>query len=139
MLKKYLPVILLFAGYFARAQKIDSIFINLYTDSLKKGTYNYINVDGLLSNGRYLPLDSTHLLFTSSAGKFFGNSLWIDRNFTGEKIFIKASLRKNSAISKEMFIWIKTQENNEHLKTAQEILKEMENQSGSKSKRKKNK
>ena len=30
---------------FAKAQKIESIHINLYTDSLKKGTYNYINVD----------------------------------------------------------------------------------------------
>ena len=138
MLKNNLLFVLFFGISFAKAQKIDSIYLNLYTDSLKKGTYNYINVDGLLSNGRYLPLDSTHLIFTSSAGKFFGNTLWIDRNYTGEKIFIKATLRKNPAISKEMFIWIKTVENNEHLKTAEEIIKEIENQSGTRSKRKKN-
>jgi hypothetical protein len=34
-----------------KAQKVDSIFFHPYTDSLKKGTYNYINVDGKLSDG----------------------------------------------------------------------------------------
>lgn len=129
---------LVFSVSFAKAQQIDSIFINLYTDSLKKGTYNYINVDGLLHNGRYLPLDSTHLVFSSSAGKFHGNSLWIDRNFAAEKVYIKVTLRQNPAISKDIYIWIKTMENNEPLKTAEDILKEIENQSKSKSKGKKN-
>ena len=69
----------------AKAQKIDSIYVNLYTDSLKKGTYNYINVDGLLSNGRYLPLDSSQISFTASAGKFSGNSLWVEPDFANEK------------------------------------------------------
>ena len=68
---------------------MESIYVNLYTDSLKKGTFNYINIDGKLSNGKYLPLDSTHLIFWASAGKFSGNSLWIDRNFTPQKVDIK--------------------------------------------------
>ena len=80
----------------AGAQKIDSLYVNLYTDSLKKGTFNYINIDGRLSNGRYLPLDSTHLIFTASAGKFSGNSLWIDKDFATEKVIIKVVLRKRA-------------------------------------------
>ena len=40
----------------ARAQKVDSIYFNLYTDSLKKQVHNYINVDGKFSNGSWLPL-----------------------------------------------------------------------------------
>ena len=37
---------------FLKAQKVDSIYFHLYTDSLKKGVYNYINVDARLQNGR---------------------------------------------------------------------------------------
>ena len=122
---------------FAKAQKIDNIFINLYTDSLKKGTYNYINVDGLLSNGRYIPLDSTHLVFSASAGKFSGNSLWIDRNFTEPKVHIKVILRKNPTLIREIDIWVKKKENDERLKTPEEILKEMQGQSKTKSREKK--
>lgn len=104
-----------------KAQQIDSIYVNLYTDSLKKGTYNYINVDGLLSNGRYLPLDSTHIQFSATAGKFFGNTLLIDRNFEGEKVTIKAVLRKNPAIHKEFTLYIKIKPDNENLKTVEEL------------------
>ncbi len=121
-LKIFLPAILLIITFSAKAQKIDSIYINLYTDSLKKGTYNYINIDGLLSNGRYLPLDSSHLIFTASAGKFFGNTLLIDKDFNQEKITIKAVLRKNPAIYKEFVLYIKKKPDDENLKTVEELL-----------------
>ena len=118
-----------------KAQNIDSIYVNLYTDSLKKGTYNYINIDGLLSNGRYLPLDSTQLIFSASAGKFSGNSLWLDPNFTAEKVSVKVILRSNPAIYKEFEIYFKKKPDNEKLKTADEIMDEM--RGGRKSKRSK--
>ncbi len=120
-LKYFLPVLLLLLTTAAKAQKVDSIYVNLYTDSLKKGTYNYINVDGLLSNGRYLPLDSTHIIFTASAGKFFGNSLLIDKDYTGEKITIKTVLRKNPLVFKEFTMYIKIKPDNENLKTVEEL------------------
>jgi hypothetical protein len=126
-LKKVLLAILIIATTAAKAQKIDSIYVNLYTDSLKKGTYNYINVDGLLSNGRYLPLDSTYIQFTASAGKFFGNALLIDNNFTAEKIIIKAVLTKNTAIVKEFAVYIKKKPDDENLKTVTELLNETPN------------
>lgn len=121
-MKKILLSILLITTAAAKAQKIDSIYVNLYTDSLKKGTYNYINVDGLLSNGRYLPLDSTHIQFTASAGKFFGNTLFIDKEFTEEKVIIKVILKKNAAITKEFTVYIKKKPDDENLKTAEELL-----------------
>lgn len=131
-LKRYLlfPGLLL-VSFFAKAQKIDSIYVNLYTDSLKKGSYNYINVDGLLSNGRYLPLDSTYLLFEASSGRFSGNSLWLDKDFAGEKVHIKVSLRKNRAIFKEFDIYVKKKADDEQLKTADEILRDMRKKKGS--------
>ena len=131
-LKKILLMPLVFISVMAKAQKIDKIFVNLYTDSLKKGTYNYINVDGQLSNGKYIPLDSTHIIFGTSDGKFYGNSLWIDKDFKNEKVYIKAILKENPQISKEFTIYIKQKPDDEKLKTAEEILKE------NKSKKKKN-
>lgn len=121
-LKLFLPFFLLLTCTAVKAQKIDSIYVNLYTDSLKKGTYNYINVDGLLSNGRYLPLDSTHIIFTASAGKFTGNTLFIDKDFTAEKVTIKAVLRNQPAIFKEFVMYIKINPDNENLKTVDELF-----------------
>jgi hypothetical protein len=119
------------------AQKIDSIYVNLYTDSLKKGTYNYINVDGLMSNGKYIPLDSTHLTFTASYATFKGNSLFIPWNFNQPKVTIKVALIKNPMVFKQFDIWIKTVDNTGTLKTADEILNDMQKQPASKKKKKK--
>ena len=110
-----------------KAQSIDSIYINLYTDSLKKGTYNYINVDGQLSNGRYLPLDSTHIIFTASVGCFLGNSLWVDADFKGKKIAVTVKLRTKPATTKTIDIWIK-QLPDAPLKTYEQLMKEMQQQ-----------
>lgn len=120
-LKQFLPAILLLLASAARAQQVDSIYVNLYTDSLKKGTYNYINIDGLLSNGRYLPLDSSHIQFSASAGKFYGNSLFIDKDFKADKVEIRVVLKKNPALHKEFTIYIKTKNDSENLKTVEEL------------------
>ncbi len=125
---KYLLIAGLFFCGFCHAQTIDSIYVNLYTDSLKKGTYNYINIDGLCSNGQYMPLDSTHVVFKSSAGKFFGNSLLVDKDFNGEKITIYVGCRKNKALHKEFDMYIKRKPDDEQLKTEEELLKEMKEQ-----------
>ena len=134
--KKFLPVAFIFISSFAWAQRIDSIFVNLYTDSLKKGTYNYINVDGLLSNGRYVPLDSTQIIFWASVGKFSGNDLWIDKEIKHEKVFIKVVVRRNPSINKEFTVYIKKKPDDEKLKTAEELMNNMDNKAGSKRSRK---
>lgn len=109
----------------ASAQKIDSIFVNLYTDSLKLNTYNYINVDGLYSNGVYLPLDSNDIVFMSTHGKFYGNSLWIDSTHQTEKVKIKVALRKNAKMCKEFVIYIKKKPDNEILMDDKEYLEKL--------------
>jgi hypothetical protein len=133
-LRILLPVFF-FISTFAKGQKIDSIYVNLYTDSLKKGTYNYINVDGKLSNGRYMPLDSTHIIFWASEGKFHGNSLWIDKDFKYDKVFIKVLLKGNPQLTREFTMYIKKKPDDEKLKSEEELLNEMRN----KPKNKKNK
>jgi hypothetical protein len=109
----------------ASAQKIESIHFNLYTDSLKKGFYNYINVDGKYTDGRWLPLDTTQIQLTASAGTFKGNDIYIDSSYKGETVTVKAVLRKNPAIWKEVVIHIRKRGFDEPLKTGDEILNEM--------------
>jgi len=123
-LKTLLFSLLIAVATFTKAQKIDSIYVHLYTDSLKKGTYNYINIDGKLSNGRFLPLDTTDLVFTSTDGKFYGNSLYIPPDFTKNKVNIKAVLKSNPAIYKQFDIYIKKKPDPATLKTMDEILNE---------------
>jgi hypothetical protein len=106
------------------AQKVDSIFFNLYTDSLKKGTFNYINVDARYSNGTYLPLTNKELTFTASCGTFEGTSLFLDKDFKGEKVVVKAVLKSNPSVWKEITIYIKKKEEDEKLKTLDQILNE---------------
>jgi hypothetical protein len=91
----------------AFAQKVDSIYFHLYTDSLKKGQHNYINVDGKLSNGKWQPLTGKDIQLTTSSGSFEGNELLIPDDFKPEKVIVKAVLKSNPAIWKEITIWIK--------------------------------
>ena len=114
-------------SFFAKAQSIENINLNLYTDSLKKGTYNYINVDGQLSNGRYLPLDSTQIIFSATQGYFSGNSLWVDSDFAGKKITVTVALKAIPATTKTIDIWIK-QIPDGPLKTSDQLMKEIRNQ-----------
>ncbi|MCO5237403.1 MAG: hypothetical protein M9933_14150 [Chitinophagaceae bacterium] len=106
------------------SQKIDSIYFNLYTDSLKKGTYNYINVIGKLSNGTYRPLDSMKVIFTSSYGKFHGNSLLLPAEPAVEKVSITVTLKSNASQVLRRTLYIKKAEENHRLKTVDEIMAE---------------
>ncbi len=115
------------------AQTIDSIYFHLYTDSLKKGVYNYINVDGLLSNGHYLPLDTTQVIFTSSDGKWIGNNLILEPMFSKEFVTVTAQLKSNRSLQKTAMIYMKKKPDDERLKTEAEILNEMK--TGKKTKR----
>lgn len=119
----YFAILITFLTKVGSAQKLDSIFFNLYTDSLKKGTYNYINVEGRFTDGTYLPLGEKELKFTSSGGKFSGNSLFIDSAFTDEKVRVKVVLIKNPRIWQEIQIYIKKYDENERLPTMEEVLK----------------
>jgi len=118
-----------------KAQKVDSIFFHPYTDSLKKGTYNYINVDGKLSDGRWLPMTAKEITLTSSAGVFIGNSLFIDSSFKEPKVTIKAVLKDNPTVWKELTLYIKTTIVNEKLKTTDELLEEWKRKANVKKKK----
>lgn len=117
-----ITILLLTTAQSLSAQTLDSIFFNLYTDSLKRNTYNYINVEGHFSDGTYLPLSNKELKFTSSAGKFNGNSLFIDSSFTDDKVTVKAVVIRNPRLAKQVDIYIKKSADNERLPTMDEVM-----------------
>ena len=124
MYRHLLFSIFIICGFSAEAQKVEHITFNLYTDSLKKGFYNYISVDGRLSDGNWLPLDSSHLVFSASTGFFKGNDLFIDSTYRFDSVKIKVALRNNPSIWKETVIYIRKRGFDEPLKTAEEIMNE---------------
>jgi hypothetical protein len=123
---KRLLIVLVFGSIVPalRAQKVDSIFFHLYTDSLKKGTYNYINVDGKLPDGRWLPLTSKDIKFTSSACEFSGNELIVPADFGDEKITIKARLKSDPSTWIEKTIWIKKKPDPVILPTKEDVMRD---------------
>ena len=112
------------SAFTASAQKVDSIYFNLYTDSLKKGVYNYINVDGKLTNGTYQPLMSNEVAFTSSAGRWDGNSLIVDSAYKQDSVVITASLKEHPEVKKNVTIYLKKIVTEPPLKTEKELLEE---------------
>lgn len=135
MLKKTAFIFLfpIFFSSFLYAQDIREIYVHLYTDSLKRGTYNYINIDGKLANGKYIPLDSNYLTFSSNHGKFYGNSLFIENNSLFEKVEISVVYNKNPSLHKEFVIWVKSMEDPTPLPTNQEILERIRREQSSNS------
>ena len=114
--------ILISSAFVSKAQKIDSIYFHLYTDSLKKGTHNYINVDGKTSDGKWRPLTAKEITFTSSYGAFEGNELILPDEPSVQKITVKAVLKSDPNTWKEITIWIKKKPDPE-LPTKEEVLR----------------
>jgi hypothetical protein len=119
-----LSLTLISLSLYGKTQKVDSIYFHLYTDSLKKGTHNYINVDGKLSDNTWKPMTGKEVTLTSSYGKFEGNELVLPAECSVEKIYIKAVLKSDPSIWKEITIWIKKKPDNEKLPTKEEVLKQ---------------
>ena len=112
-------------AFIGKAQKIDSIYFHLYTDSLKKGYFNYINVDGKMSDGTWMPLSNKEIILSTekdSALRFERNDLFIDSSYTGETVTVKAVLRDNPKVWKEVTIYIRKRGFDEPLPTNQELL-----------------
>jgi hypothetical protein len=106
-MKAIIMILLVLLSGAVKAQRVDSIYFHLYTDSLKKGQHNYINVDGKLSNGRWQPMTAKEIEFSCNLAKFEGNELIIPVDFTEEKVMVKAILKANRGIVIERTIWIK--------------------------------
>jgi hypothetical protein len=122
----------------APAQKIDSIYFHLYTDSLKKGFYNYINVDGKTADGKWFPLTADEVQFSTttkdSTLHFKNNDLFIDSAYVKQTVTVRATLKSNPKVWKEVTIYIRKRGFDEPLKTNDEVLNEYSSPAGRKKK-----
>jgi hypothetical protein len=126
-MKSFFTILFICISFSSFAQSIDSIFFNLYTDSLKKGSWNYINVDAKLSNGKYIPLNEKQLIIKTSAGKQEGNSIWLDWDFKPEFITVEIQLKENKSVIQKKTIWVKKQDLQMNAPVQDSLLQQINN------------
>src|SRR3954470_21316087 len=136
-MKRLVSLVLLIIGVatFSKAQQVETIEFHLYTDSLKKGVYNYINIDGKMSDGSWRPLNSKQVQFTCNTGTWDGNSLIIDSSYNKDSVVVTAAVKTNTGMQKTVTIYMKKNLTNPTLKTEEELLKEWNNNTGSRKKK----
>lgn len=135
---RMISLLILFTGFslLGYAQQLEKIEFHLYTDSLKKGVHNYINVDGMLSNGNWQPLTAKQLRLSANTGTWQGNSLIIDSSYNKDSVVVTAVLKSDTALQKSIVIYMKKDLSNPELKSETELWKEWKD-SGNKSRRNK--
>lgn len=102
--------ILMLAALVSMAQAPDSIWFDLYADSLKKGSWNYINVVGRFSGGKIFPVSSAGLRLQASVGKVEDGSIWIDWKESADSVHVDVQLIKHPSMQKSITIWIKKED-----------------------------
>jgi hypothetical protein len=107
LFRTLMMIVLLSAAQKGSAQKLARFEFNLYTDSLKRGFYNYINVEGQFSDSSWQPLDSSRIRFTCSAGAFRGNDIFLDSSYTADTLLVRATLKEDPKRWKECVIYIR--------------------------------
>jgi hypothetical protein len=123
-MKTLITIFFILVSFAVKAQKVDNIFFNLYTDSLKKGVHNYINVDGKLSDNSFYPLMASEVLFSSSFGRWEGNSLIIDSAYKQDSVVVTASLKSDPRVKKSIVIYMKKSTFEGIIKNQEELLEE---------------
>jgi len=71
---------------------------NHYADSLKRNIHFYLNVEGMFSTGKILPLDTNEVHFQISAGKLIGQDLLLPAGDTTKIIRVEAWYKLNPAM-----------------------------------------
>lgn len=78
-----------------------------------------------MTDGTWLPLTTKDINLSANTGRFEGNDIFIDSSYTADSIKVRAELKNNPAIWKEVVIYIRKRGFTEELKTDEEILGEM--------------
>lgn len=92
---------------------VKNIYFHLYTDSLKVGVYNYINVDAELYDKRFWPLDTSYIYFSSNLGIWSGNSLILNQGISKDTaIRIRCILKADDRKKIDTILYIKRTQDN---------------------------
>lgn len=138
-MKQLILFLLVAASFPAKAQEPDSIFFNLYTDSLKKGSWNYLNVEGRIAQGKIVPLSARSILLKTSTGKVEEMSVWLDWNTTADSVVVEVWLKSNPALTSKTVIWIKKFDPQLNVPQTDSLLQQLNERHRRKPKEKRNK
>lgn len=110
-MKRILTLLLsipVFAGASAqRAPQVKRIYFNLYTDSIKTVLNYYVNVEAELSNGNYVPLDTSMIALKSDHGRMSGSEWIAPRSIDFDRVRFTASLKSDPALRDEITVFLK--------------------------------
>ncbi|ASZ11386.1 hypothetical protein KTO58_18205 [Chitinophaga pendula] len=104
--------------------RLERIRFNHYADSLKRNVHFYLNVEGVFSSGKILPLDTAAVRFQSSTGHLIGQDLLLEKEDTVTRmISLKAISRTDPAISASSVIPVKQLPDDEsQIKNVQDVM-----------------
>ncbi len=83
------------------------IYFNLYTDSIKTVLNYYVNVEAEMSNGRYLPMDTSLVTISADHGRMSGNEWVAPKQIAFDRVRFTAVLRADPAVRAETTVYIK--------------------------------
>jgi hypothetical protein len=79
----------------------------VYTDSIKPVLNFYVNVEGVFTNGRILPLDTGMVIVTSDVGEMNGMEWVVPEKIGFYKVTFTAIAKHNPDLRSEKTIFIK--------------------------------
>ncbi|MEZ5016896.1 MAG: hypothetical protein R2800_07575 [Flavipsychrobacter sp.] len=85
---------------------LDDIRFNLYTDSIKPVLNYYLNIEGIFTNGRIFPLDTSLISVSCSAGAMDGFTWLKPETINFDKVTFTAICKYNPAIAQHLTIYI---------------------------------
>lgn len=86
---------------------LKSIRYNVYTDSIKPVLNFYVNVEGVFTNGRILPLDTSLVVMHSDEGEMAGMEWVLPKRIDFDKVVFTAAARYDPSLKVDKTIYIK--------------------------------
>jgi hypothetical protein len=83
------------------------IYFNLYTDSIKTILDFYVNVEGEYQDGRFLPLDTSQVVFSADHGTMRGNDWKAPAHIDFEKVHFDVHAKDRPELHDSITVWLK--------------------------------
>jgi len=108
---------------------LDDIRFNLYTDSIKPVLNYWVNVEGVFSNGKILPLDTSFVTITSDQSHMNGMEWVLPSQRDFDKVTFSVVSKNGLPVKKEKTLYLKKHKDPRDApdyrdKTEQEIIHE---------------
>jgi hypothetical protein len=112
---KWLGKMLLIAAFMPAAasaqqrsnEQLKRIYFNLYTDSIKTILDFYLNVEGEYRDGRFLPLDTSQVVFSTDQGSMRGNAWKPPAHIDFEKVHFEVRAKGRPELHDSITVWLK--------------------------------